>query len=123
MLKEITKVSKIDGEPRKRWFTSLYFDLIVWYDMSDEIQSFDLCYGKPTSEKVISWSMASGFKHQKVDDGEEEPMKYKMAPIYVPDGEFNEPVVVERFLQESKDIDSHIKQYVGNRITVYCKGK
>ncbi len=37
MLKELEDIKQFAGEPKRRWFTDEYFDLIVWQDESAEI--------------------------------------------------------------------------------------
>ncbi|MCH7756306.1 hypothetical protein IH970_14450 [candidate division KSB1 bacterium] len=45
MLKEIQTARQIEGEPKRRWFSNRFFDLIVWFKKNDnEITGFQLCY-------------------------------------------------------------------------------
>jgi len=119
MLKEVKNVVQRQGEPRRRWFMSAYFDLIVWYDEGNDISGFELCYGKPTTEKALCWTNQRGYTHHKVDDGELEPLKYKMTPIYVPDGIFEKDAVSEIFLQESQCLEKAVKDYVLGKISEF----
>ena len=118
-MREARNVVQHKGEPRRRWFLSPYFDLIVWYNEGETIRDFELCYGKPDSEKVLCWSKVNGYKHHKVDDGETEPLKYKMTPIYVPDGLFDKSTVAERFIEESINIEQEVRDYVVNKISSF----
>lgn len=63
MMREIVGV--VQGEPvsRRRWFHDEYFDLFVWQDSADEIESFQLCYGINTSERALEWRKNRGFFH------------------------------------------------------------
>ncbi len=119
MLREAKHVTQYKGEPMRRWFMSPYFDLIVWFSENEEIIGFELCYGKPDSERAFCWSEGVGYKHHKVDDGESEPMEYKMTPIYVPDGAFDKESVLERFKQEACNVEQSIREYVVERISEF----
>ena len=119
MLREIKHVKQNEGEPGRRWFMSPYFDLIVWFSDSEEIDGFELCYGKTGVEKALCWHQQGRYSHQKVDTGESEPLKYKKAPIYVPDGVFDKQQVLERFNREASNIERSIKKYVAKKISEF----
>jgi hypothetical protein len=63
MMREIKGV--VQGEPatRRRWFHDEYFDLFVWQNSANEIESFQLCYGIDTSERALEWRKNRGFFH------------------------------------------------------------
>jgi hypothetical protein len=63
MMREIVGV--VQGEPvtRRRWFHDEYFDLFVWQNGADEIESFQLCYGIDSSERALEWRKSRGFFH------------------------------------------------------------
>ena len=63
MLWEYTKVNQIEGEPRRRWFADDFFDLIVWFDESEDIVGFQLCCDKSRQEKALTWLKHSGHIH------------------------------------------------------------
>ena len=46
MLTEATNVEQIEGEPRRRWFQDVEWDLFVWEDNPGNIVGFQLCYDK-----------------------------------------------------------------------------
>ncbi|MGC8765971.1 MAG: hypothetical protein ACP5QT_08835 [Brevinematia bacterium] len=117
MLKEIKHISQIPGEKKRRWFTSKYFDLFVFYD-GNEIVEFQLSYNKSEDEKIILWTKKDGFSHQGVDEGEH-PGKIKRSPIIVPDGIFQKSVVLEKFIKESKDIDRNVVDFVIKKLEAY----
>ena len=70
MLREIKKISQMSDEPRRRWFSDEYFDLIAWYSPDDEIIGFQLCYDKDNNERTLNWMNPSTWTHYRVDDGE-----------------------------------------------------
>jgi hypothetical protein len=63
MMREIEGV--VQGEPatRRRWFHDEYFDLFVWQNSANEIESFQLCYGIDSSERALEWRKNRGFFH------------------------------------------------------------
>ncbi len=107
MLHEMKRVRQVTGDGHRRWFTSAYFDLIVWLDEQDRIEGFQLTYDKPVQERALTWRADRGFAHEKVDDGEV-PGQAKMTPILVPDGTFDAGAVAARFREESGEIDPEI---------------
>ena len=112
MLREIIKVAQDDPSRPKRWFTSAYFDLFVRYGPDHQIDSYELCYNKTIDEKVVSFSGSSGISHHTVDDGEQDPLRPKRAPIYLPDDRCDHRLLCTRFIQESKAIDQQVVNFV-----------
>ena len=50
MLSEFKGVKQNRTDGFRRWFLDDYFDLIVWYNNSHDIEGFQLCYDKKYSE-------------------------------------------------------------------------
>ena len=63
MMREIEGVIQGDSASRRRWFHDEYFDLFVWQNSADEIESFQLCYGIDSSERALEWRKNRGFFH------------------------------------------------------------
>lgn len=111
MLREISHVSQTPGEPKKSWYTDDFFDLFVWFDEQDKIVSFQLSYGKPANEKMLTWNKRSGITHARVDDGEQQAGRQKAAPILVRDG----PVanaLTDDFRSACTQIDQRVATFV-----------
>jgi hypothetical protein len=119
MLKELEDIRQIEGEPKRRWFADLYFDLIVWFSEDNEIQGFQLCYDKDNNERALTWRRSSVYTHHRVDDGEGNPGRYKATPILIADGIFDYRVIADRFLKESNEIDSAISKFVYEKLIQY----
>jgi hypothetical protein len=120
-MKEINPkyVNQIPGEPRRRWFEDNYFDLIVWENELGQIVEFQLCYDKLHNQRSLIWKEQIGYMHNKVDDGENKPGKYKATPILVDDGVFDFAAIAEKFKYKSKDIDTEVSAFVLNKIREY----
>lgn len=101
-------VKQNPGEPHRRWFEDDYFDLIVWEDEKFAIIGFQLCYDKLHNQHAITWTEKTGFMHNKVDDGENKPGKYKSTPILVADGIFDHETIAETFKRNSVDLDTNL---------------
>jgi hypothetical protein len=114
MLTELKDVTQIPGEAKRRWFTDEFFDLIVWYGRDDTISGFQLCYDKEVDERAFTWRATSS-THHRVDDGESKPTR-KATPVLLPDGTFDHRTVADRFLIESKNLDSEIAGFVYEKI-------
>ena len=112
-------VKQVPGEPRRRWFEDDYFDLLVWENEFGQIVEFQLCYDKLHNQRALIWKAQIGFLHNKVDDGENNPGKYKSTPILVDDGVFDSETIAEKFKYKSKDIDTKVSTFVINKIRDY----
>ncbi|HTY36011.1 MAG TPA: hypothetical protein VMH23_02815 [Bacteroidota bacterium] len=121
MLEEWNKPGLRESNLTKRWFGDSYFDLFVWIDDSGAIMSFQLCYGKPANEHAYTWMFPSISYHQKVDDGEGKPGRSKSTPILLPDGMFDVRSVARRFLDESKEIDPVITDFVHRKLLEFAE--
>ena len=120
MLAEHMKVSQIEGEPRRRWFADDYFDLIVWFDESDEIFGFQLCYGKSRHERALTWFKDTGYMHHRVDDGEHTiDIIRKATPILVSDGSFDHEQIAILFKGQSTEIEEKISKFVYEKVSQF----
>lgn len=116
MLTEFRNVRQVPGEPRRRWFSSDEFDLIVWTDESGTPESFQLCYDRARTERALTWTPELGFVHTAVDDGDEFGGKYKSTPLLVHDGRFDANRVGDRFLAASTLLPSDIVEFVATKL-------
>jgi len=116
MLKKITHTSK--KEPNRVWYSSDYFDLIVWRESSGEVKAFQLCYDIARNERVLSWRKAYGFTHAQIDSGEQNPSK-NQSPLLIADGVLDRQRLLEKFQVESQNIDKDIKEFVIDKIGRY----
>ena len=120
MLREVQRVSQPSGESPRRWFEDDTLDLVVWQSADGTIVGFQLCYEKGTArERALTWLQGSGFSHLRVDDGEDRPGKYKMTPILVADGSFDQNEVVRRLEDASGGIDPVVARAVRDIIARY----
>ena len=121
MLAEFQNVRQIPREGHRRWFTDNNFDLIVWYDDESRLTGFQLCYDKTGHERALTWTVAHGFQHNKIDAGEI-PGHTKMTPVIVADGEFNAGPIAELFRRESSAIDPAVSRFVYSAVRGYPRG-
>jgi len=112
-------VKQVQGEPHKRWFEDDYFDLLVWENELGQIVEFQLCYDKLHNQRSLIWKKQFGYMHSKIDDGENNPGKYKATPILVDDGVFNSAAIAERFRNRSKEIDTKVSTFVLEKMRDY----
>lgn len=118
-LTEILSVRQIPDEPRRRWFRSEEFVLIVWWDESDAPTGFQLCYDKPRSEHALTWTAELGFVHTAVDDGGDVGLRYKAAPILVADGHLDVNRLSERFATASARLPREVVEFVVGKLKQY----
>ena len=123
MLHEVSQVRQVVNENPRRWFSSSDMDLTVWFDKHGTISGFELCYDKEKNERAVRWLRDAGFIHERVDDGEGSPGRFKGTPILVPDGLFPAQVIAERFRGESSRIDQTIAVFVYGKLLEYPAGR
>ncbi len=114
---ECPRVRQIPGEPRRRWFESEELDLIVRTSDSGEFIGFELCYDKTGHERSLSWGKSRGFCHMAVDSGEHfaadvNPLRYKAAPILIPDGACDVGRLYATFLAVSHSLPQDVSGFV-----------
>ena len=112
-------LSQEKGEPRRRWFEDEYFDLLVWQHETGEIVEFQLSYDKIRDQHALTWKKQKGYIHNKVDDGESRPGRFKASPILLADGIFQKDKIAERFRRNSKEIDKVVSSFVYNKLKAY----
>jgi hypothetical protein len=121
MLREIPGTRQIRGEPRRRWFSSEFMDLYVWYDTAGDPLGFQLCYGKPNAERAFTWFRPDNFSHMRVDKGglEGSDGGGKGTPLLVLDGIFEAPAVAREFAGECRDLPGEVVALVAAKVEEY----
>jgi hypothetical protein len=116
MLREVSTVQQIEGQPHRRWFVDGFFDLTVWSNQADIIIGFQLIYNKDLNAHAVTWERPSSFLHTSVDQGDDHPLKPKASPILVPDGTFDTKSVAVRFRNSSSQIDPLVADFVYGKL-------
>lgn len=117
VLREISNVRQIEGEPRRRWFSNANFDLYVWQSADGEISAFQLAYDKQDDERIVSWQRDRGLTHAAVDGGEaRRDGPFKGTPILVGDGDFDPTETITRLRIARGGLDSHIFAFVATTL-------
>ncbi len=119
MLREIQNVKQNSDELPRRWYSDEDIDLIVWISDDGSVAGFQLAYDKLKIEHALTWNHQSEFLHNKVDDGEGRPGKYKATPVLVPDGDFPAALITERFKSRAADIDDAVSSFVYEMLLGY----
>lgn len=119
MLYEIKNIRQYEGEQKRRWFFDREIDLTVWFDESDDIVGFQLCYDKIQNHRALTYHKDSGYRHNRVDDGESWNSIGKGTPILFADGPFDGRRIAELFAQRSQELPKQISQYVYEKIVSF----
>jgi hypothetical protein len=94
-LREISRVRQhTDSALHRRWFTCAQADLYV-FDADGDLRAFELCYGKPHNEKSLFWSVERGFRHGRIDSGENTPFETSSPISTAEGGEDREQIALE----------------------------
>ncbi len=118
MLNEIKNVRQIEGEGLRRWFTDKDMDLILWYNKQKQIEGFQLCYDKQSSEKALTWRIGDKYSHDKIDHGKN-PWLSKETPILTETGKLNKSVILKSFIEANKNIEESICSLILEKIDKY----
>lgn len=116
-LSEIANPSQDRAGTRRRVFDSPTMNLYLWQDeTSGDIVRFQLCYDTDRDEHALLWHRGGGFRHERIDGGEDEPL-YNRSPISIPDGDFDLPELIADFRRQSHVLDPAIAEFVAARLT------
>ena len=116
MLREIHNTRQIDGELPRRWFMSNDMDLVIWCDNNGSIAAFQLAYNKSRMEHALTWKSDSGYRHHRVDNGEDRSGKHKSAPLLDPDSNFITAVVADQFKKVAAEIDNTVADFIYEKL-------
>jgi hypothetical protein len=120
MLQEIYVAQKEEGVFR-RWFESEYFELIVWYSLTDKtISGFQLCYERFGNEHSLTWQRGFGYSHNRIDDGRSS-YKHPSTPILAMDGHFPAADILVKFVDECGSIDEAVSRIVTGKIVEFMQ--
>jgi hypothetical protein len=108
-----------DASPPKQWFVDEAMDLIVSRDPTGTIRAFQLCYGKPWTQKALMWTEGNGMGHFTVDDGEARPTENR-TPLLQPGGPHNLASLTDEFLGRAHNVDVAISRFVVEKIAQYA---
>lgn len=119
MLVELRVTRQIEGEPKRRWYTSSEMDLIVWQE-AEGISGFQLCYEKKGRERAVTWQKEKGLIHTAISSGEGVGLKHKESPILVADGTPDYPVILQLFSLQAEYVSPEIRQHVEQVLQEAC---
>jgi hypothetical protein len=120
MMREIEGVVQGEPETRRRWFHDEYFDLFVWQNTANEIESFQLCYGIDSSERALEWRKNRGFFHDGAKPGNTVPG----AILDAPETAAREPsaaAITSRFEFAARALPDDIRGAVTAKIREYAE--
>lgn len=121
MLEEYKRIMQNEKGIFRRLFIDDFFELFVFYKKNEEdIESFQFVYDRYENPHVFTWVKNKGFKHNKIDDGEDKVGR-KRTPIMVPDGIFKKDTIIDKFEKESKNIDENVVKFVISKLMKYKK--
>ncbi|MDH3645326.1 MAG: hypothetical protein OER80_01000 [Gammaproteobacteria bacterium] len=116
MLREIKAVHQSETDRKKRWFSDLDFDLIVWQKRNGTVSRFELSFDKGMDEHALTWKEGSGLKHYCVDDGENRPMRHKMSPLLGANGPVDYTVIERNFGEVATGMDVGIADFIKTQL-------
>jgi hypothetical protein len=121
-MKEYIDIRQLPGEWKRRWFFSGDFDLIIWFSDEGYFRGFELRYDKHGHERSIRWTSSGRFHHRTVDDGKQNPGRYKETHVLVLNGFFDARQIHSAFSEVSHSLPAEVAEYVLNKLGQYPKG-
>ncbi|MBN2533643.1 MAG: hypothetical protein JXB88_12160 [Spirochaetales bacterium] len=118
-LREIKNVPQNEPGLRKQWFTDdEYWDIYVWTNKANEIVGIQICYERSYGEKALTWLKGKVFDHSCVNPD------YLFSnrsgtPVLMPDGKFDNMVILKRFLKDSVDMDRRVVYFIKKKINEF----
>jgi hypothetical protein len=113
------KKENVRDDYKRSWMSDDYFDLIVWYEPSNAIHGFQLCYGKPQLERALTWLAGRGFTHLEIDSGESEP-EWNRTPILLPNGTFPADEVTREFRRRATKLPKSLRNFILARLMQFA---
>lgn len=111
-LTERTDERQRGEESHRRWFSSEYFDLIVWFNDGGDIVLFQLGYDPDGADGLLEWRPASGLSHFRVDTGGLAPARHARAPFLVPAPAPPLKPLIDGFKEAAAGLDESITDFV-----------
>jgi hypothetical protein len=121
MMREIVGVVQGEPEIRRRWFHDEYFDLFIWQNSANEIESFQLCYGVDSSERALEWRKNRGFFHDGAKAGTPVPGGILGDGSPAAREESNANAISSRFEFAARTVPEEIRAAVTARIREYAR--
>jgi hypothetical protein len=115
MLIEFRNV-KQEARGRRRWFEDTGLELIVWQNADDGIDGFQICYDGAQGERALTWRLAHGFSHARVDSGDDTPLK-NQTPLLLPEGAVPWDRIVEAFKARSETLEPELRALILRRLS------
>ena len=116
MLTERADIRQNSGESHRRWFSDDYFDLIVWFNESDDIILFQLGYDPDGVDSLFEWRPASGLSHFTVDAAGRRPARHARTPFLVPAQAPDVTALADRFNAQVGTIEPSIVDFVLDKL-------
>jgi hypothetical protein len=117
MLREIPHTRQVPGEPARRWFSGRALDIVVWHGGDGRVTGFQIEYEVSAARrKALTWREGQGYRHEDLDEGETEPLRYKESPMMLPDGLLDRDRLLMLLDREGGGLDPVLLDFLRNRI-------
>lgn len=110
MLRAIS--AQLQTDDRRLWFNDYNHDLFVWFDEQQRPLAFQFSYHTQQDKHCIHWHRQRGFGHDRIDSGDTLDCGYKMTPIMVPNGKFNQQQLAAIFQSVCMEIEPALAQFI-----------
>lgn len=112
LLREVPRVRQVAGEAARRWFSSTTLDLVLWLDELGRPFGLQLCYDVGRRERAITWEVDRGFRHDRVESGDNAHPNYSMTPILLSADGFDRDKVLLQFERAAMSLPVVARDFV-----------
>lgn len=121
-LGEIINVRQRENEGFRRWFVNKYFEIILWYEKKDgDLYGFQFCFSRNKNEKAYTWTKDYQSSHKVTGSFIEQGYSNLSTAILQGDGGSIPEEVINKYKEESKNIDEDINILIVTKINEYNK--
>jgi hypothetical protein len=106
MLREQDSVGQTQGEGARRRFIDDDLELILWYDLSNKLEGFQILYNKSAGTRTITW------KKVKPVDGE-------LKSVLVSDGPYNSVRIQNLVEKSSENLETNLRRFILERLQIH----
>lgn len=119
-MREILRVAQKPGQPKKRWFNSIDFDLSLWYDDTGAPIRMEFHYDvQRYTEKSLSWRVNGEYTHGPVENGYGAGRFHASSLVSTGKMPLQQAKLIDQFIAHAGALPEDVRAFVVERIRDY----
>ena len=90
-------------------------EIVVWYEESETIYGFQLCYDLRGQPRAVTWMPRHGFSHAAIDNGDDKATS-NHSPVLRPCANYDAAKLCEAFSATANGLPAPEKTFVENKL-------